>query len=128
MNIVYEVDELHHFDCYGNLRKKDKSRQKEIENEFLTAYEMKSLPDFVFGLDIKIIDKDQAQFSKMSKKELILIRNSIFAQYGMEFKTPWIDNYFRSRKWYKPGGFKDSMLTPIDRKNIEIIKGIEEKR
>src|SRR3990167_6675834 len=33
LNIVYEVDELHHFDCYGNLRKKDKSRQNEIENE-----------------------------------------------------------------------------------------------
>lgn len=31
-NVVLEVDEKHHFDVNGNLKKKDVIRQKEIEN------------------------------------------------------------------------------------------------
>ena len=31
-NVVIEIDEPHHYDMNGNLREKDKKRQKEIES------------------------------------------------------------------------------------------------
>ncbi len=100
------------------------SIDKLIDNaENLTEAEYKSLPDFKYPLNQPLL----GDFTMGKKKNLlILYRNSIFAQNGYEFKTKWIRDYFITRPWYKPGGFKQEMLTKIDLENINTLKKIED--
>lgn len=59
-------------------------------------------------------------------KELRLLRNEIFARHGYIFKSQDLQDYFAHNKWYKPD-FKnvDSLLTEIDKSNIQLILNIE---
>lgn len=64
----------------------------------------------------------------LSLWELKIMRNEIFASYGYIFKTDDMRSYFSSQSWYSPG-YDDvnSMLSKIERDNIEFIKRYEER-
>ena len=87
--------------------------------ESQTFEKLKKLPDYRIPLnkymDVEILENK-------NEIELRLLRNSIYAQYGREFKTKYIKNYFFSRTWYKPGNFTDSMLTSIDKINVQLVQ------
>ena len=57
--------------------------------------------------------------------ELSLIRNTIYARAGYEFSTPWLATHFREQDWYEPGGFDESRLSEIDRKNVSTVREFE---
>lgn len=59
----------------------------------------------------------------MSKKELRLMRNWIFARHGYIFSTTEMRNYFEQQPWYQ-GRYNNvtSMLTDIEKYNINFIK------
>ena len=59
----------------------------------------------------------------MSKKELRLMRNWIFARHGYIFSTTEMRNYFEQQPWYQ-GRYSNvtSMLTDIEKYNINFIK------
>lgn len=86
--------------------------------------EMKELPDLKVYLNEEL---DEGSLNNRTEVELKILRNSIFAQYGRSFSTPWLRRYFQSRKWYKEGKFKDNMLTKVDRKNVKMIQRYEDK-
>ena len=72
---------------------------------------------------------DDAYFITKSKEQLQLMRNEIFARYGMIFaKNGKAYNHFIKEEWYKPWK-KDvgDCLTPIEQKNLEKIKAFESK-
>ncbi len=59
----------------------------------------------------------------MSKHDLKIMRNEIFARHGYIFKKNGLmDNYFSQQEWYKPK-YKnvDKKLTQIEKTNIELI-------
>ncbi|MCL2101240.1 MAG: YARHG domain-containing protein [Fibromonadales bacterium] len=62
----------------------------------------------------------------LSKKDLRIMRNEIFARHGYIFQTNDMKTYFKSQDWYIPK-YNDvnSMLTDIEIKNIELIKRYE---
>jgi hypothetical protein len=63
----------------------------------------------------------------MSKIELKIIRNEIFARYGMIFKKgSEMDLYFKKQDWYQPQ-YKsvDQFLTQLEKDNLTIIKKAE---
>jgi len=62
----------------------------------------------------------------LSKYDLKIMRNEIFARHGYIFKTPDMISYFKKQSWYQ-GQYNDvtSMLTIIEKKNIELIKKYE---
>jgi len=63
----------------------------------------------------------------MTKQELKIMRNEIFARYGYKFKTPDMQEHFASQSWYQPTVTDVSRrLTPIEKKNIEFIKSFED--
>ncbi|WP_315822520.1 YARHG domain-containing protein [Paraflavitalea speifideaquila] len=72
---------------------------------------------------------EDAWFKLKSKEELQLMRNEIFARYGMRFvKGGKIDMYFRKQDWYRPG--LDNvmhLLNEIERKNIAKIQRFEKE-
>jgi hypothetical protein len=62
----------------------------------------------------------------MSKRELKIMRNEIFARHGYIFKTTETQKYFNSQPWYQPKYHDVShLLTPIEQKNIKLIKQYE---
>lgn len=61
----------------------------------------------------------------MSKEELTLALNEIYARYGLMFNTTSIQQYFNSKDWYvpsiKPGHFDDSQFNDYERHNVDTI-------
>lgn len=70
-----------------------------------------------------------ADVRDLSKEELRLARNEIFARHGRLFKDQELQKYFNSKDWYKgtiaPDDFSESMLSDIEKANIDLIKKYE---
>ncbi|PJZ70843.1 hypothetical protein CH373_06120 [Leptospira perolatii] len=63
----------------------------------------------------------------ISKHKVILIKNTIVAQYGREFKTPYIREHFQKCTWYKPQHAEvSSMLNETDKANLALLESIED--
>jgi len=62
----------------------------------------------------------------LSKEELRIMRNEIFARYGYIFKTSDMKSYFSQQYWYHERYIDvSSQLTDIEHKNIALIKRYE---
>ena len=81
---------------------------------------------YELSLDIK----PEKYFASKTKQELKILRNTIFANYGMFFqKGGEIETYFTKKEWYKP--FQKDVsdyLTEIEIKNLETLKRIEQRK
>lgn len=64
-----------------------------------------------------------SELSGLTKKQLQIMRNEIFARYGYEFKSQAMKDYFKAQKGYYPR-FKqvDAFLSAIEKENIQLIK------
>jgi len=68
------------------------------------------------------------ELSKMSKDELRLARNSIFAKYGRVFKSKDLQEYFSKQSWYKERpAFKESQMNKSDIALVQLIQLWEQK-
>ena len=62
----------------------------------------------------------------MSKGELRIMRNEIFARYGYIFKSQDLINHFSSKRWYQPlYNDVNHRLTRIEKQNADFIKTFE---
>lgn len=67
-----------------------------------------------------------SQLEDMSRKDLRLLRNTIYARHGYEFKSYILEDYFEFMDWYETNEkFTEKMLTKVDWKNIKLIKSVE---
>ncbi len=68
------------------------------------------------------------QLSDFSRRDLRILRNTIFARRGRPFKSEMLNLYFERMAWYKPTPtYSDDRLTDIDLKNIKIIRSVEQQ-
>ena len=60
--------------------------------------------------------------SNLSKADIFILRNSIFARHGFAFRDKQLRMYFEQFNWYMPvfGDVKDE-LTEIEKKNIDLL-------
>ena len=60
--------------------------------------------------------------SNLSKADIFILRNSIFARHGFAFRDKQLRMYFEQFDWYMPvfGNVKDE-LTEIEKKNIDLL-------
>jgi hypothetical protein len=67
-----------------------------------------------------------SELQGLSKYDLRIMRNEIFGRHGYIFKSDDLKEHFRNQSWYTPK-YSDvnSMLTDIEKKNIEFIKSHE---
>lgn len=67
-----------------------------------------------------------ADISGTSKADLRVMRNAIYARYGMKFKSADLQQYFAQYSWYTPK-YDDvsSMLNAIEKKNVAFLKSHE---
>ncbi len=64
----------------------------------------------------------------LSIKDLDIMRNEIFAEYGYTFKTEKWRKYFSNESWYTPRFENvDDQLTEIDKANIKLILEVKER-
>ena len=72
-----------------------------------------------------------SELEPLTKDELRLARNEIFARYGRQFNDPSLQSYFATKVWYValpklPVG-TDPTLTELELANIDLIKEYEAK-
>ena len=74
----------------------------------------------------------KADLEGLTKAELRLARNEIYARYGRKFKDEELQAYFDKQPWYygfiDPDSFTEEMLTDLERENVDILKKEAEKR
>lgn len=72
---------------------------------------------------------DKAEASSLSKDQLRLARNEIYARYGWDFEDEGLKSYFNSKAWYRPsfdvGNISDSDLSDVETANRDLIVGLE---
>ena len=74
----------------------------------------------------------EADLSGLSKEELRLARNEMFARYGMIFGVEDLDSYFLSKSWYEPKysseDFYDYVeMTMTEERNLVLIQDMENR-
>lgn len=68
------------------------------------------------------------QIDDMSRRDLRLLRNSIYARHGRPFKSPVLQQYFAEKAWYQPNdAFTEAMLTEVDKRNIKLVQSMEDR-
>lgn len=69
---------------------------------------------------------DEAQLKDRGATELALMRNEIYAYYGMVFARKELRDHFSKKPWYRPWRKNvDDCLTDIEWKNLELIRNLE---
>lgn len=72
----------------------------------------------------------EADLAGLTKEQLRLARNEIYARYGMIFGVEDLDNYFATKSWYQAkytsSQFYDAVeMTMIEEANINLISSVE---
>ena len=68
-----------------------------------------------------------AMLDDFSPREVKLLRNTVFARRGRTFTTEDMKGHFSTVAWYHPDpAYTDKRLTKIDKKNIQLIKSLED--
>ncbi|MDP4093563.1 MAG: YARHG domain-containing protein [Bacillota bacterium] len=97
--------------------KVDNSGKSRVDSHVLTINNIK----YDLNLELSI-----SSDNKLTKEELGLLRNGIYAKYGYKFKSKEYSDYFSQIDWYKPSKDSvDELLNEIDKKNINLILALE---
>jgi hypothetical protein len=68
------------------------------------------------------------QLSDFSRRDLRLVRNLIYARHGRPFRSELLQKYFSTVNWYKSDPqYTDARLTAIDKRNIKVIRSLEDE-
>ena len=111
------------------------SEQRYILDESVTQEQLQNAycPEDYFAynglkfskLDSKLIDAD---IKDLDKTQLRLMRNAVYARHGRTFKSVDLQSLLECYTWYKKNpNYSDSLLTDIDKYNIELIQKYEAK-
>lgn len=77
--------------------------------------------------DMSSVLLDRSYLENKDEWELRIMRNEIYARHGYIFKLPELREYFMKQSWYVPVSEDvTNSLTPVEKENIELIKGYEE--
>lgn len=71
-----------------------------------------------------------ADIAGLTKDQLRLARNEIYARHGRLFSTDELQSYFNGKSWYRgrisASAFSESMLSQIEKDNIKLIQERED--
>lgn len=76
--------------------------------------------DYIYPSDREYITKEQ--LVGLTREEIALLRNEIYARHGYEFQLQQYKDYFNKKSWYRPSSyFDESMLNSIEKANKDLI-------
>ena len=71
----------------------------------------------------------RAQLRPLTLLDLKYMRGLVFGRHGRRFEEAVIQDFLRTRHWYKPSpAYRVTDLNPIERANMDLIKESEWKR
>lgn len=67
----------------------------------------------------------------LTREELVIARNELYARHGRRFKRQDLQDYFNGKSWYRgtidPDDFdEEAILSDVEKANRELIRGVEE--
>ncbi|WP_303964868.1 YARHG domain-containing protein [Sporosarcina ureae] len=68
---------------------------------------------------------DKSDLKGLSKDDLRLARNEIYARHGYVFESKELQNYFGSQSWYTPDPSFNGKMAEWEKHNVELIKSHE---
>jgi YARHG domain len=69
---------------------------------------------------------DPASLADLSRRDLRILRNLIYARRGRPFKSPILREYFERMEWYHADPkYTDARLTKTDKRNIKVVQDVE---
>ena len=73
----------------------------------------------------------QSDLAGLSKEELRLARNEIYARHGRKFDDETLKDYFGQKSWYRPtieaNRFSEDLLSQLEKDNIKMIQAAEDR-
>jgi YARHG domain len=68
------------------------------------------------------------QLSDLSRRDLRILRNTVYARRGRPFKSDVLQEWFDGMDWYRAeDSYTDARLTAVDKKNIKLIRSVEDQ-
>ncbi|EAZ96029.1 hypothetical protein FBBAL38_01380 [Flavobacteria bacterium BAL38] len=120
-----KVDEIFiNDDKFNVLKYNDTIDGEAVENEFEEYF---TNTEKLYEKNASIDELTSDFVSNLSKADIFILRNSIFARHGFAFRDKQLRMYFEQFDWYMPvfGDVKDE-LTEIEIKNIDLLLRYEQ--
>jgi hypothetical protein len=74
----------------------------------------------------------EGDLSGLSRWQLDILRNEIYARHGRRFRREDLQAYFDRQPWYRPiyspEAFPEGLLSPVERHNVELIANFQATR
>ena len=104
-----------------------------FDDEYVYYDDVVATPPPVSNSEYVITDSDRRELSAsevavLSKHELYIARNEIYARYGYVFETDYLQNYFNAKSWYYPASSNNIKLSKTEEYNVALLKKEEERR
>jgi len=102
----------------------DRSQNQSIEQTTVNSTTYTDANNLSSALSTRLLTEDDLR--GMSKSELRILRNEIYARHGYIFKSQDLRDYFSAKDWYHPQ-YNDvsSLLNTIEKKNVAFIQRYE---
>lgn len=84
-----------------------------------------SSTDYILSASNQRVMNDQ-DMASLSKGQLRLARNEIYARHGYIFKSKDLQKYFASKSWYHPDPAFKGALSEVEKQNVAILKAKED--
>ena len=116
-----------HYIRYGEIKSVNKSES--FSDDFLIDLNTpRILGRDQLYLKAKVSTLSDQDLTGMSKDDLGLLRNEIFARHGHTFKTDKMKEYFNPKEWYHSlVDDATSLLNKFEKQNVDFIKKLESK-
>ena len=67
------------------------------------------------------------QLRDLSRRDLRILRNMVYARHGRAFKSELLQLHFERQSWYKVDpAYSDAKLSEVDKRNVQIIRSVED--
>jgi uncharacterized membrane protein YvbJ len=115
----------------------DQSKDKSVENKSESSHdnhspeEKRNESTNLSSSDHILPDSDKRVISEedmanLSKGQLRLARNEIYARHGYVFKSEDLQKYFSSKSWYNADPSYGDSLNEVEKENVELLKARED--
>ncbi|ARF14913.1 YARHG domain-containing protein [Sporosarcina ureae] len=81
--------------------------------------------DYYILADSEFSELSETQLYGLSKSDLRLARNEVYARHGYVFESADLQAYFDSQMWYVADETYDGELTDVERNNVTLIHSLE---
>jgi hypothetical protein len=105
--------------------KKTNNNGKNSTNNNSGNSELSSSTYILPDSDKKVLSEED--IATLSKQQLRLARNEIYARHGYVFKSADLQQYFSSKSWYTPDPSYNGSLNDIETKNVMYLKEKEDQ-